>query len=141
MRKILFGFLALAILPAIAWAQQGANPSPSGVGGININRSTLNSSVAIATSGTFQQILAATTTSNTIRQSLTIENNSTSPTMQCWIFLGPTSATVAGGVSAVISNSILLLQGGSYTRYWPIVPSDAVQATCQTGGTLYVDTQ
>ncbi len=139
MRIILLALLALAILPANA-QQWNQNPAPA-FSGSNLNRSTLNSSVAIANSGVFQQLLAATTVSNTIRQSLTIENNSTSPTMQCWIFLGPMSAVVAGGVSAVISNSILLLQGGSYTRYWPIVPNDAVQGTCQTGGTLYVDTQ
>ena len=37
-------------------------------------------------------------------------------------------------------NSMVLAPGKSYTRYWPFVPSDAIQATCASGSdTLYVE--
>lgn len=91
---------------------------------------TTNGSVTIATGNTFQTVLAAVTQSNQ-RRSLTIENNNASDS--CWIFIG--SAVAAKGTS------ILLLPGGSYTRYQPYVPADAIQATCATtSDTLYVDT-
>jgi hypothetical protein len=51
---------------------------------------------------------------------------------------------VVGGVlgSATKGISILLLPGGSYTRYYPYVPADAIHATCTTtNDTLYIDTQ
>lgn len=92
---------------------------------------TTNSSVAITAGGTFQTILAAVTQNNQ-RRSLTISNNNA--TDSCRLFIGSGTATVG--------NSIMLLPGGSYTRYYPYIPSDAIQATCTTtADTLYVDTQ
>jgi hypothetical protein len=94
-----------------------------------LNLATTNASTTIATGNTFQQVLAALSN----RQSLTIENNNASDS--CWVFVGPSA-------SATKATSILLLSGGSYTRYYPYVPSDAIQATCATtSDTLYVDTQ
>jgi len=107
-------------------------PAPA-FSGAPVNRSTLNSSAVIAAGGTFQTVLASNFNTAVQRQALTIQNNNTS-TDNCWIFLGSGSATVA--------RSILLTPGGSYQRYWPFVPSDAIQATCASNGdTLYVDAQ
>jgi hypothetical protein len=92
---------------------------------------TVNSSVVITTGSTFQTILAAITQTNQ-RRSLTISNNNA--TDSCWLFIGSGSATKA--------TSILLLPGGSYTRYSPYIPSDAIQATCSTtSDSVYVDVQ
>lgn len=97
-----------------------------------INATTTNGSVVIATGNTFQTILAALGTPPAIRRSLTIENNNS--TDSCWVFIGSGAATKA--------LSILLLPGGSYTRYFPYVPSDAIQATCTTtSDTIYLDMQ
>jgi|SRR6185312_13049951 len=93
---------------------------------------TTNSSVAIATGNTFQTVLTAVTGTNQ-RRSLTIQNNQTT-TDNCWIFIGAGAATKG--------TSILLAPGQSYTRYYPYIPSDAIQATCaSTADTLYVDIQ
>jgi hypothetical protein len=92
---------------------------------------TNNVSATIATGNTFQTVLSATVNAYS-RKSLTIQNNNS--TDSCWIFIGSGSATKA--------TSILLLAGGSYTRYYPYVPADAIQATCATtSDTLYVDYQ
>jgi hypothetical protein len=92
---------------------------------------TTNSSVVIATGNTFQTVLAAVTQNNQ-RRSLTIQNNNASDS--CWVFVGAAAATKG--------TSILLLPGGSYTRYQPYVPADAIQATCATSSdTLYLDIQ
>jgi hypothetical protein len=92
---------------------------------------TTNSSAVITTGNTFQTVLSAVTQNNQ-RRSLTIQNNNA--TDSCWIFIG--AGTAAKGTS------ILLLAGGSYTRYYPYIPSDAIQATCATSAdTLYVDAQ
>lgn len=96
------------------------------------NTTTTNASAVIATGNTFQTVLAAVNTSTDVRRSLTIENNNAANS--CWVFVG--SGTAAKGTS------ILLLPGGSYTRYFPYIPSDAIQATCTaTNDTLYIDTQ
>lgn len=93
------------------------------------NLATTNRSVTIAAGNTFQTILAASLT----RNSITIQNNQTT-TDNCWVFIGAGNATAG--------TSILLAPGGSYQRYFPFVPSDAIQATCATtSDTLYVDTQ
>jgi hypothetical protein len=69
---------------------------------------------------------------NNKRRSLTIANNNASDS--CWIFIGSAAATKG--------TSILLLAGQGYTRYYPYIPSDAIQATCAANSdTLYVDTQ
>ncbi len=87
--------------------------------------------IVIVTGNAFQQILAASTINN--RFSLTIQNNNA--TDSCWVFLGPNA-------SATKATSILLLAGGSYTRYYPYIPSNAIQVTCaSTADTMYLDTQ
>ena len=92
---------------------------------------TTNSSAVIAAGNTFQTVLAAITSTNQ-RRSLSIQNNNA--TDSCWLFVGAGAATKG--------TAILLLAGGSYTRYYPYVPSDAIQATCaSTSDTLYVDFQ
>lgn len=130
--------LALALLiPSFAFAQQGSGQQSNGtpMTGVPINRSTKNSSLAITAGNTFQPVLAsivgASTANTTQRQSLTIQNNNTN-TDNCWVFIGSGTATAA--------TSIILAPGQAYTRYWPFVPSDAIQATCtSTNDTLYVD--
>lgn len=93
---------------------------------------TTNASVVIATGNTFQQVLAAITQNNQ-RRSLTIQNNNAIDS--CWLFVGATASATKG-------TSILLLPGGSYTRYYPYIPSDNIAATCATSSdTLYVDLQ
>jgi hypothetical protein len=93
------------------------------------NKTTNNNSVVITTGNTFQQVLAA----NSNRASITIENNNSNGDA-CWV-------TVDGG-SPTKSIAILLTEGGSYQRYFPYVPSGAIQATCASNSdTLYVDTQ
>jgi len=95
------------------------------------NLSTVNSSVVITAGGTFQTVLAAVGTGRS-RRSLTIQNNNSTDT--CWVHIGAGSVTAA--------KSIALAPGQAYTRYFPYVPSDAIQATCATtSDTLYVDNQ
>lgn len=133
--RFLLLLLGLLLLPSAAnaqvavmlWCDNGSttavrsSPCPS-------NLATTNASATIVAGNAFQTVLAA----STARNSLTIENNNT--TDSCWVFIG--SGSAAKGTS------ILLLPGGSYTRYFPFVPSDAIQATCTTtADTLYVDTQ
>jgi hypothetical protein len=96
-----------------------------------VSAPTTNTSAVIATGNTFQTVLAAPVYP-ALRRSLTIENNNA--TDSCWVFVGAGAATKG--------TSILLLPGGSYTRYYPYVPSDPIQATCATtSDTIYVDTQ
>lgn len=116
-----------------------ANNQPSGTpvtGGV-INRSTVNGSVTITAGNTFQTVLTSNLGTNTQRQSLTIQNNNTN-TDGCWITFGKgiTQAT------ATKAASIVLAVGQAYTRYWPYVPSDEIEATCTgTSDTLYIDSQ
>lgn len=117
-------------LPAMAAAAvlAAANPCLAQT----TNAPTFNASTTITLGNTFQTVLAALGAPSAIRRSLTIENNNTADS--CWIFIGSGTATPG--------KSILLLPGGSYTRYFPYVPSDAIQATCaSTSDTIYVDTQ
>jgi hypothetical protein len=122
-------WLALALLLFVSWGGvKGATPFSGQV----VNRSTKNVSVVITTGGTFQTVLTSILGTETQRQALTIENNNA--TDNCNLYIGTGSATAG--------TSILLLPGGSYTRYWPYVPSDAFQATCATSSdTLYIDVQ
>lgn len=126
--------IRLRLLAAILFVigMCGASFAQQPVQGIPTNRSTLNGSVSITTGNTFQTVLASIAGTTTVRQELTIENNNSSDS--CWIFIGSGTATKA--------TSILLLSGGSYTRFFPFVPNDAIQATCaSTSDTLYVDTE
>jgi hypothetical protein len=92
---------------------------------------TTNGSVTITNGNAFQTVL--TSAIGGPRRSLTIQNNNTNGD-NCWVFVG--------GGTAAKGTSILLAQGASYTRYYPYIPSDAIQATCATtSDTLYVDTQ
>jgi hypothetical protein len=102
---------------------------------------TINGSVTIVTGNTFQQVLAATTfTVDQQRKSLTIENNNTSD--NCWIAFGAVGGAAITAANATKAESILLLPGGSYQRYFPYVPSDAIIGTCASNSdTLYIDTQ
>ena len=92
---------------------------------------TTNGSVVIVTGNTFQKVLAAGT-----RRSLTIQNNNASDV--CWLQFG---VGVTSG-NATKGKSIMLTAGLSFTRYFPFVPNDEIEATCATSAdTLYVDTQ
>jgi hypothetical protein len=118
LKRLLIG-LAVAILSATALFAQ-------------TNAPTTNIPVVIAAGNSFQTILAAQS-GTTTRRSLTIQNNNTN-TDSCWLFIGGGSATKA--------TSIVLLPGGSYQRYFPYLPSDAIQATCATtADTMYLDVQ
>jgi hypothetical protein len=114
--------VALLSAPAVATAEVAVAPAP-----------TTNASVSIAAGNTFQTVLAAVAAYPAApRRSITIENNNTSD--NCWVYVGSGVATKG--------TAILLQPGGSYTRYSPFIPSDAIQATCAiTSDTLYVDSQ
>ena len=121
MKRLLAACLVLSLSVASAYAQTVA--------------ATTNASVVIATGNTFQTVLNAVTNTNA-RRSLTIQNNNA--TDSCWITFG---IGVTSG-NATKSKSILLLAGQSYSRYYPYVPSDEIEATCATtADTLYVDIQ
>lgn len=96
-------------------------------------RTTVNGSVVITVGNTFQTVLAAPT-GGSRRLSLSLVNNNS--TDSCWIVIGGVLGSATKGIA------ILLLPGGSYTRYYPYVPADAIHGTCTTtSDTLYVDTQ
>jgi hypothetical protein len=108
---------------------------------------TANRSVSIATGSTYQQIVPIGITVN----SLTIQNNNTTSTENCWIELtgnvtnGMTlSSTISalGGITAGKA-SILLAPGSSYSRFTGhLLWTSGVVATCVTAGdSLYVDSQ
>ena len=150
--------LVLAVsLPA--WAQQP-------IMGQAQYRATINGSAKITTGLTYQTLLssiqgatpnsgasgAAGLSQTTQRQSLTIENNNASDT--CYIIIGSTwgvvpgtttttsTSTFGGATVTAAQASITLIAAGSYTRYWPYVPSDTIYGTCATtGDSIYVDTQ
>ena len=111
---------AIAALTALALSFTAAHAQ--------VNRNTTNSSSTITLGNTFQTISAAQP-----RFTITIQNNNTNGD-NCWLFIG--------GGSATKGTSILLAPGGSYQRYYPYVPSDAIQMTCATtSDTFYLDTQ
>lgn len=96
---------------------------------------TTNSSAVIATGNTFQTVLTAITQNNQ-RRSLTIQNNNTTSTDNCWIKVGGTLGAATKGTS------ILLTPGAAYTRYTPYIPADDIHATCVTSSnTVYIDIQ
>jgi hypothetical protein len=114
-------YLAAALLLSLATPALGQTT----------NAPTIPGSVVISGSA-FQEVLPAVGEPPAMRRSLTIQNNNTLD--NCWLFLGPTSA-------ATKSNSMLLTPGQGYTRFYPYVPGDAIQAACASGDTLYIDTQ
>lgn len=112
------------------------------------NRGTLNYPQKITTGGTFQQIRPANS-----RWSIEVQNNQTG-TDNCWIIPNgagqivsgtttlSTSVTINGATVTAQQAAILLTPGGSWTRYYPYVPNDAIYGTCATSGdSLYVDEQ
>ena len=121
MLKLLAALLCVAALATPARAQTVAQ--------------TTNKSVTITTGNTFQAVLSAVTLT-AARRSLTIQNNNA--TDSCWVTFG---VGITAGTAAKAS-SILLLAGGSISRYYPYVPSDEIEATCTTtSDTLYIDVQ
>lgn len=122
MRRLLAG----ALLAALAWPAMAQTP---------VNIPTVNRSVTISSGNVFQTVVAATaSTTDYNRKSLTLQNNNTNND-SCWVFIGALG-------SATKQTSILLAPGGSYQRYMPYIPSDAINATCATSNdTLYIDTQ
>lgn len=114
------------------------------------NAASVNGSVSITTGNTYQTILAAVGLPPAQHRSLTIENNNASDSCEIeptgLVAAGSTTATSVtppgGSAITAAKASILLLAGGSYTRYYPYIPSGAIVGTCATAGdSLYVDTQ
>jgi hypothetical protein len=152
-RNLLAAAAALALacsqVVAPAWAQ---NIQP-------LDLPTTNGSQTITSGNTYQQLLAALGFGvDSQRKSLTIQNNNTNGD-NCYLAIGAVplagAAQIVAGTTTASSNitvggatvtaqqaSILLQPGGSYTRYLPNIPSDAIFATCATSGdSVYVDTQ
>jgi hypothetical protein len=85
--------------------------------------------VTISAGNKFQQIVPTNNT-GTDRRTLTIQNNASNGD-NCWVYVGSDRPSKDG--------SIVLAPGKSYDRYWPFVPSDAIQATCASSSdNLYV---
>lgn len=123
MWKLLTILALLFATPAFAQSMPQAKP-------------TTNGSIVIATGNTYQTALAAVTRFIG-RLALTIQNNNASATDNCYITFG---VGITAG-NATKGKSLKLGPLGSYTRYWPFVPSDEIEATCDTSSdTLYVDT-
>jgi hypothetical protein len=125
------GFVILALAFYVFVSRETAY-SANPVEGNAVARGTVNGSLSITAGNTFQQIMAPNATKP--RVSLTIQNNNTT-TDSCWVNIGAIGA-------ASTANSIVLSPGSSYARYWPYVPSDAINVTCATtGNTVYLDYQ
>lgn len=144
MRRLLSALFCAALvaicLPQRAPAQDYTRGTS--VSGVAVNRSTVKTPVTITTGGTFQTILPSIIgNSVAVRQSLTIQNNNATSTclaagncQVCYVFIGTGTPTTG--------TSITLVASQGYTRFFPFVPSDLIQATCDnSGATLYVDTQ
>jgi hypothetical protein len=112
---------------------------------------TVNHAVTVTTGLTFQTILATGT-----RKSLTIQNNQISGTDVCYLVFGTnidsqivpgttttsTNFTIGGNTVQAGMAALILNPGQPFTRYYPLVPSDAIYATCSTtGDSIYVDAQ
>lgn len=132
---------AIFALFATGLAQAQSPPTGMSVSGSAINRSTLNSSATITTGNTFQTVLKSNAGTSTQRQSLTIQNNNT--TDACWLSFGTlANGTAITAANAAKASSIGLAAGQAYTRYWPFVPNDEIEATCASNSdTLYIDNQ
>jgi hypothetical protein len=110
-----------AILLGSTTFARGQTPAPqTGAGNL----------VTIAAGNKFQQIVPSNNT-GTDRHALTIQNNASNGD-NCWVYVGGDKPSKDG--------SIVLTPGKSYDRYWPFVPSDAIQATCASASdNLYVE--
>jgi hypothetical protein len=118
---VLAAALAIALVlfgsPTLAQSQA---PAPPGI------------SVAIVTGSKFQQVVPPSTNGRE-RRSLTIQNNSANDD-SCWVYIGTSKPSKEA--------SFELAPGKSLIRYWPFVPSDAIQATCASSSdTLYIEYQ
>lgn len=150
-KMLLTVLLIGGLLVAAARGQAPVTGSP--VQGVAQYRGTTNGSVKIATGLTYQQVLPTLIGTSTVRQSLTIENNQATGSDLCYLIVGTnqivagttttsSNITIGGNTVTAAQASITLTPGGSYTRYWPFVPSDAIYATCATtGDSIYADTQ
>lgn len=120
---IVFGVtlaIATILLGSTAFAQGHASAAQTGTGNL----------VAIAAGNKFQQIVPSNN-SGTDRHALTIQNNANNGD-NCWVYVGGDKPSKDG--------SVVLAPGKSYDRYWPFVPSDAIQATCASASdNLYVE--
>jgi predicted transcriptional regulator len=132
----------LARMIALAWLLIAAVPALA-----QSAIATDNQSVSVTTGLTYQTIQAI----NQSRRSVTIQNNNTTSTENCWINVDgtvaagattATSVTVKGVSITAAKASILLQPGQAYTRYYPYVPSGAIVGTCtSTGDSIYADIQ
>lgn len=129
---LVIAVLSLVFAPLAAYGQ-----SATPVTGIPNNKTTINRSVSIASGTVFQAIL-----SKGSYKSITIQNNNTN-TDNCWITFGTTTGgTLITAGNATVGESIILAPGQGYSRFFPSILFDEVEATCtNTNDTLYVDTQ
>jgi hypothetical protein len=115
---IALGVASLAIVLLFGGESLAQTPAPTDV------------VVTINTANKFQQVLAS---SGTARRMLRISNNNTNDDI-CWVFVGSGRATNEA--------SYAVPPGEQYLRYAPLVPSDAIQATCSSSSdTLDVEYQ
>jgi hypothetical protein len=109
---------------------------------------TFNHTIAITLGDTYQAISSGTQA----MRSLTIQNNNTTATDNCWIEISgivtagmtvASSITTAGQVATTAEKaSILLTPGQFYQRYFPHIPTGPIVGTCvTTGDSIYVDWQ
>lgn len=138
MTKIAAAVAALILTFCGVMLAYGANPNDFSqvlgsnrvVGGLP----TIRVPIVIVAGNTFQTILPASAG----RRSLTVQNNN--GTDSCWLDFGQSTALTLGipsgtsltAAAATKAGAILLLAGGSYSRYYPYTPSDELQATCTT---------
>lgn len=104
---------------------------------VSVTAVTKNASIII-TAGNTYQIALSVLIPGQARRSLTIQNNNYSGTDGCWLQFG-VGVTAANATKA---RSVYLAVGQAFTRYFPYVPSDEIEATCATSSdTLYIDIQ
>jgi hypothetical protein len=101
----------------------------------------------ITTGNTFQLLQAASP-----RRSMTVQNNNATGTETCFLLIGgpwvagdtTASTRTVNGATITAANDAILLPGagGSYSRYFPYIPSDQLLITCATNNdTFYADVQ
>jgi hypothetical protein len=109
---------------------------------------TFNHTIGITLGDTYQAISSGTQA----MRSLTIQNNNTTATDNCWIEISgivtagmtvASAVTTAGQVATTAEKaSILLTPGQFYQRYFPHIPTGPIVGTCTTtGDSIYVDWQ
>lgn len=128
------------------------------VRGVPTDGVAVNHSLTITTGNTYQTVVASAITSTNTpsaaqsqRRSITIQNNNTN-TDNCFVEdtgLVAAANTTSTNVTTTDANtitsaqaSILLAPGGSYQRYWPLIPNSAIVATCAgNGDSLFITVQ